>query len=230
MFAPSVTVPLIGCAAVGSLYVSTSPQYSFHPLCTYGEIYRLRASVDIDGETYASEVVRQTSKSREWIYNLNSAGCGSTHGLALSFRLRDNRVVLLRATLCREGAEALNKARKIDVSRHCEAIHRPKRAGTSRYADGYIVDDAERPASWSRFTLGTPATEQNTLIRLTEVSAERVRSDPEDDLDSTAPGLLKASFASKEWFNSPDQVIPYLRRSAFYKENNRRFLYEVQER
>jgi hypothetical protein len=65
---------------------------------------------------------------------------------------------------------------------------------------------------------------------LTEVSAERVRSDPEDDLDSTAPGLLKASFASKEWFNSPDQVIPYLRRSAFYKENNRRFLYEVQER
>ena len=230
MFAPTLTVPLIGCAAVGLLYASTSPQYTFHPLCTYGEIYRLRASVDIDGETYSSEVVRQTSKSRDWIYNLNSAGCGATHGLALSFRLRDNRVVLLRATLCRDGAEALNKARKIDVSQHCEAIHRPRRAGTSRYADGYIVDDAERPAFWSRFTLGAPATDRSTLIRLTAVSAERVRSDPEDDLDSTAPGLLKASFDHREWFNSPDQLIPYLRRSAFYAQNNRRFLYDVQER
>ena len=105
-----------------------------------------------------------------------------------------------------------------------------RRAGTSRYADGYIVDDAERPAFWSRFTLGAPATDRSTLIRLTEVSAERVRSDPEDDLDGTAPGLLKASFDHREPFNSPDQLIPYLRRSAFYAQNNRRFLYEVQER
>jgi hypothetical protein len=230
MIAHSMTVPLIGGALVGLVYASASPQYSFHPLCTYGEIYRLRATVDIDGEAHSAEVVRQTSKSREWIYNLNSAGCEATHGLALSFRLRDNRVVLLPATLCRDGADALRKARRIDVSRHCEAIHRPKRAGASRYADGYMVHDAERPASWSRLALGTPATERNIVVRLTEVSAERVRADPEDDLDDTAPGLLKASFASREWFNSPERVIPYLRRSDFYRQNNRRFRYEVEER
>jgi hypothetical protein len=88
MIAHSMTVPLIGGALVGLVYASASPQYSFHPLCTYGEIYRLRATVDIDGEAHSAEVVRQTSKSREWIYNLNSAGCEATHGLALSFRLR----------------------------------------------------------------------------------------------------------------------------------------------
>ena len=137
MSAPLVTVPLIGCAAVGLLYASTSPQYTFHPLCTYGEIYRLRASVDIDGETYSSEVVRQTSKSRDWIYNLNSAGCGATHGLALSFRLRDNRVVLLRATLCRDGAEALNKARKIDVSQQDQTRDGPMYGSDFEDPDGH---------------------------------------------------------------------------------------------
>jgi len=233
MFERPATLVLIGCAVIGlfALLAANSPSYSFHPFCTYGEIYKLNATIEVDGQAYSSEVVRQTSKSRDWIYNLNSNGCGATHGTALSFRLPDNRVVLLRATLCRNGAEALKKADTIDVARYCESIHvnRPNR-NPGRYADGYIVNDAEQPAFWSRFWFGAPATEGKTVVRMTSVSAQNAREDARDGLEKAAPGLLKASFSYKDLYNRPDEIIPYLRRSASYRPVNGRFLYDVQER
>ena len=124
----------------------------------------------------------------------------------------------------------MRKARTIDVGKHCDAIHRPRNNSLLHYADGDIVDNAERPASWSRFRVGTAATKRNTVVRLTGVSAERVRTDAQDDLEAAAPGLLKASFKHRQRHNSPEELIPYLRRSAFYRQNDRRFLYEVEER
>src|SRR4051794_25129626 len=103
------TFALIGCALVGVLILSaaTSPKYSFDPFCTYDESYKLDAIIEVDGRTYSSHVVRQTTRSRDWIYNLNQNGCSSSHGTALSFRLPDNRAFLLRATLCRDARQAL---------------------------------------------------------------------------------------------------------------------------
>ena len=233
MFDRPATLLLIGCAVIGcfSLLIATSPRYSFHPLCTYGEIYRLSATVDIDGQAYSSQVVRQTTKPRGWTQNFNRAGCEATHGTALSFRLRDNRVVLLRATVCRDGTEALKKVGKIDVMRYCEAIHLNRtNRNPGRYADGFIVSDAERPAFWSRFMFGTPATEKKTVIRLTSVEAEKVHADVQDELEKSAPGLLKASFGYTDLYNRPDEIIPYLRRAAFYRQNKNQFLYDVGER
>ena len=233
MFDRSATLLLISCAVIGgfALLIATSPSYSFHPLCTYDEIYRLGATIDVDGQVYSSQVVRQTTKPRSWTYNFNRSGCGATHGTALSFRLPDNRVVLLRATVCRDGTEALKKVDKIDVARYCEAIHLNRtNRNPGRYADGFIVNDAERPAFWSRFMFGTPAMEKKTVIRLTRAQAERIHADAQDDLEKSAPGLLNASFGYKDLYNRPDEIIPYLRRAAFYRQNNNQFLYDVGER
>src|SRR5215203_3675937 len=153
MFERPTILVLIGACVIGlfAWLTAASPSYSFHPFCTYGEAYKLNATIEVDGQAYSSEVVRQTTKSRDWIYNLNSNGCAATHGTALSFRLPDNSVVLLRATLCLNGIAALKKAHKIDVAQYCDSVHinRPSR-NPGRYADGYIVNDAEQPAFWTR--------------------------------------------------------------------------------
>ena len=47
-------------------------------LCTYGEIYGLGATIDIDGQAYSSNVVRQATKPRGWTHNFNRAGCEAT--------------------------------------------------------------------------------------------------------------------------------------------------------
>src|ERR1700744_152909 len=73
------------------------PPYTFSPFCTYDLTYRLKVNIEVAGTQYASEVVLQEYRSREWIQVINYAGCPQTYGSALSFRLEDNRLVLLAA-------------------------------------------------------------------------------------------------------------------------------------
>ena len=138
--------------ACGVMLISymLSPPYSFHPFCTYDLTYRLRVTLEAEGKQYSSEVVRQQSRSRNWIETMNSGGCPSNTGTALAFRLGDNRLVLLSSNIClgakrifatgfkyspvngkpisyaEEAARAMWENRKVDVTSHCAGISRVK--------------------------------------------------------------------------------------------------------
>jgi hypothetical protein len=217
----------------GSAYwVVTAPAYSFNPFCTYGDIYRLDGTIEVDGVEYSSHVVRQTTRSRKWIQAINYAGCKSTHGTALAFRLRDRQLVLIRATICSDALRAMHKAPSVDVTAYCEAIDRNRSRNmrfTELYPEGFLVDDAERPAFWWPVFFGEPVTEGKTVIGLVSLTARAARGDAWDDLDRTAPGLLESSFDyNGSWHQSPDAIITFERRRPYWQSNG--FLYRVQPR
>jgi hypothetical protein len=205
--------------------VATSPDNSYSLLCKYTEIYRVTATIEVEGAQYKSEVVRQNLTSRDWIRNLNSGGCPETHGTALSFRLKDNRVVLLRSELCHDAIKALEKLPTIKVSEYCAGINRQKTI-TSRIAprnrDGFIFDSADAPTVWWRIVLGETK-DGVPDIRLVSVTASRAYANAFDDLETVAPGILRSKFVTGgtvEWYTSPNDLIGWRRRSGYRTAND----------
>jgi hypothetical protein len=229
---------VIGLAGAGLYgWLAIRPSYSFSLLCTYDVTYRVTGTIEVDGARYSSTATHQQSRSREWVQQINSAGCQQTHGTVLSFRLPDDRVVLAGTGICSRALREMSDTKKdyprsyttamregstVDVGHLCRGIGRdPNYKGTS--PDGFVIDHADRPGRWEGFRFGEKLATSDTVINLASASATAMDISPSDDLDKVAPGLLDASFEYRNWSASPDVVIPFFRR---YKKSQE-FKYKV---
>src|SRR5258708_5489202 len=87
------------CGIIFTIF-ERAPPYTFHLFCTYDLTYRLNVTIQAAAEQYSSEVVRQLSRSQDWASGFNDSGCQQTYGTAVSFRLRDDRLVLASSRMC----------------------------------------------------------------------------------------------------------------------------------
>jgi hypothetical protein len=209
-----------------ALFHHTIPPNTISPFCTYDLTYRLNATIEVGGRHYASQVAFQQPRRRGWIMNL--ATCRPSYGVAMPFRLPNDRVVLLWTNICdeaqkaladrtgrfypREFRRAMAEGRTIDVTRHCIGIIDSRDAPYHK-ADGYVLDNGERPAHWGQFRFGHPLPFTDSVIRLVSATAQAVDIWPTDQLDKLAPGVFKTVFKGKEWSDSP---------AAMFSENQRR--------
>jgi hypothetical protein len=190
---------LVGMVLFG-FYIFFSPAYSFHPLCTYSVNAYVTAEVEIDGVAMAATVVHQNSHSRQWISQLNSAGCQQRYGNALVYRLPDDRVLMLSARLFRAAVLSFAKTGHVDIARTCTG-----RQATQ--STGFLIDTANRPERWRTATEGTDF----RLVRMTATSTWNAAS---DDIATTAPNLLRSKFSHvrQGWSHSPEPLINFHRR------------------
>jgi hypothetical protein len=182
------------------LAVWFSPTNSFHPICNYTVNARVSADVVIGGQELSSTVVYQNSRSRGWIAMLNSGGCNQSYGTALTYRLANDRVLIVPTQICRKAEEALSGFGRVDILSVCtgeQALRDP----------AFLVDSAIRPRKWYTVTNGF----EFRIVRMTAVSTW---SNPTDEIASTAPGLLKSDFKldGQQWWRSPERIIPFQRR------------------
>ncbi|KUO65028.1 MAG: hypothetical protein APF80_10575 [Alphaproteobacteria bacterium BRH_c36] len=207
---------VVGLILIG-FTIWRSPVYSFHPTCTYTVNARVIADVDIEGEKLSAAVVHQNSRSRRWIAMMNSAGCQQQYGDALTYRLSDDRVLIIPSRLCRAGERALAQDGQVDILRVCtgkEAVQ----------GSAFMVDFATRPGKWRTVTNGVD-------FRIIRMTAASTWSNPTDDIASIAPNLLKSAFTydRNQWWYSPERIINFQRR---YNEVRHRpgnsFEFEVQ--
>jgi hypothetical protein len=220
-------ISVLAAALAGTFVVyKRAPSNTFNPFCTYDLAYRLNVTIDADGQQYSSEVVRQLSRSRRWIRGeLMGAGCLPTVGTTLSFRLANNRVVLMSSLICQKARQAfddtpygyeypgdfgraMRKHRKVDVTSFCDGLHRPNPPPYEEY-DGYIVEDADKPVRWRGFKFFTDPEDH---IRIVSAFAEATDKAPADELVRVAPALLKTKFNHDNWSLSPEPLIPFSRR------------------
>jgi hypothetical protein len=216
-----------------ALVARTIPPNTFNPLCTYDLTYRLNATIEVGGRQYTSQVVVQGAHSRDWIARINTAGCRSTYGTALPFRLADDRVVLLRPHLCRAARRALAgtekdyeagnfrramaERRTVEVTRLCNGIGHDWRSRI-RVAEGYLIDNAERPRHWRGFGFGHPLPPSDEIIRLVRASAQAADIWPSDPLAEVAPGVLKTHFRYTDWLDSPEAILSSSRRRSLFRQ------------
>jgi hypothetical protein len=214
-------------AACGLAFVvyQRSPPNTFNPFCTYRLAYRLNVSLEIGGKQYASEVVRQLSQSRQWISTMNS-GCRQGLGMAMPFRLEDNRLVLISSYICPKAlhaladtgkeyrsddfVQAMREHRKVDVTSLCVGVSRNRPAPYSESYSGFIIDDADHPKRWRGFNF--ESANMKELIRIDSAVAEAIDIAPEDQLDKVAPEVLKTTFTYDNWSASPETLLPLFRR------------------
>jgi hypothetical protein len=199
---------------------------------------------------YSSEVVRQQSRSREWIQEINYNGCPQTYGSALSFRLADNRLLLLAAGICDKAkraiagnrafetgnfSKAMQEHRKIDLTAYCIGL------GWDRYSsglkmdaylakvrghDGFIIDNADNPTRWRGFDFDSASSNPEEHLRIVSAVVEAADISPEDKLDEVAPAFLKTEIKyGRERWKSPDGLVPFLRR--YYPD--KKFTYTAKE-
>jgi hypothetical protein len=197
------------------LAIWQSPVYSFHPTCTYTVNARVSAEVRVGDETLSSSVVYQNSRTRRWIAEINSAGCKQWYGNALTYRLADDRVLILPARICHKVADVLAKSGNINILDVC----REKQAHQDT---AYIVDSADRPQTWYTAKNGVD-------FHINSMTATSTRSPAADDIASVAPGLLKSQFKrnGRPWYGL-DKLIPFERRYAPMRDQpNPSFEFEV---
>lgn len=204
-------------AIVFAFAVWASPTYSFHPMCTYAVNARMTADVEIAGQKLSSTVVYQKSHSRQWIAGLNSAGCQALYGTALTYKLANDRVLLVPTHMCHGGAKVLASAGHVDVLSACTG----KQAHQDR---AFIVDSATRPTKWFAVTNGDE-------FRITSMTATSTWSNPADDIATLAPNLLKSTFkyGRQAWSRSPETVLSFERRYGEVRHKaDKAFDFEVQ--
>ncbi len=201
--APRIRVPWGSLAVAGMIafgfWLWFSPVYSFHPTCTYTVNARVTADIEVEGEKLTATVVHQNSRSRGWISIMNSAGCKQRYGNALTFKLKDDRVLILPSRLCYRGQKAFPSYGDFDVLRAC--------AGQQGSDIAFTVDSATRPSRWQVVTNGID-------FRILRMTATSTWSNPTDDIASIAPNLLRAEFkyGRNGWGKSPDPFIDFHRR------------------
>ena len=233
-----VGLPLFFLFVVVTRY-ERAPPNSFSPFCTFTLTYRLNVTIETEGRQYSAFVVKQKLRPRQWIAQLG--GCHEVLGLALAFRLADNRVVLMNSNLCpkawayfegndlryRTGIDldaAMRERRKIDVTPYCKGINEDRlRKIRGVVIGGFVVDNADHPARWKSLVFD----ENNEArdIRIVSAVAEKVGGWPEDQLATVAPAILKTEFQYRNWSESPETLIDYMRR---YRPENK-FTYTAEE-
>jgi hypothetical protein len=224
----TVLIVALAAAAVIVTGLWLTPPYTFDPFCTYDLSYRLNARIEVDGKQYSSEVTRQNSRSKQWVQVMNSAGCQQTYGTALSFRLADNRAVLIGTQICSDAEkkfadpsyeypptyiQAMRERRTIDPVPSCRGTFQGM-ANPQSQPHGFVVDNADQPARWEAFRFGEKLRSSDSVIRLVSATAQAMDVRPTDDLEKVAPGVLKTSFEYKEWWNSPERIVDFHRRNS----------------
>ncbi|WP_105416448.1 hypothetical protein [Neorhizobium sp. T25_27] len=200
-------------AVIGAgLIFWTLPPNTLNPLCTYRAQYRLDATLQVGRELLTSSVVRQTSQSREWISVMNSGGCGQHYGIALSFRAKDDRVFLIHTDICQSAERSLQNA--VDVIEHCSQNWPNKPIG-------FIVDSANTPTTWKpfNFLFGDEG------AKLISMKAIPTWHHPSDDLEKTAPNILRSVFVTdyvNGWWDSPERILSFKRRYGYTVFNVRK--------
>ncbi|MGL4396238.1 MAG: hypothetical protein ACRCS9_06855 [Hyphomicrobium sp.] len=177
-----------------------SPPYSFHPICTYTVNANVTADVEMGGQKLSSTVVYQNSRSRQWISMINSAGCKQWYGNALTYKLADDRVLVVPTRICHKGEKMLAASGRVDVLSVC--------TGKQAHQDSaFMVDSATHPQKWYAVTNGIE-------FRIDSMTAVSTWSTPSDDMASIAPNLLKSDFKyqRQQWSRSPERIIPFQRR------------------
>lgn len=189
-----------------------APPYTFHPLCTYRLLSELTADISVSGEVYSTSVIYQASQSRKWIAVMNSAGCKSTHGTALVYKLNNGNVVLVPSGMCRKAETELKRRGSVDIVKTCNGRHRP---------DGiaFFIDSAEHPKRWRELS-------PKDDFRIIEMRATSTWKSPSDNIDHVAPNILKSRFETNgSWWRSPERVLTFDRR--YYP--TRSFVFEVKK-
>jgi hypothetical protein len=212
-------------------FYERAPPYTFDPFCTYDLTYRLNVTIEAEGQQYSSEVVHQLSRSRRWIAEMNSGGCRQTHGTALSFRLANNRLILMSSRICPNAerafdntpygykppgsfAQAMRGHRKVDLTLLCISVHRdPPPLSRHPGYDGFVIDYADNPARWKGFNLDAASSISDERLRVVSAFAEATDELPTDDLDNVAPAILKTAFKYEDWWNSPEAILSASRRN-----------------
>ncbi len=163
------------------------------PFCGTSAQYETTATIRYQGETLSSTVYRRNRASRAWIQTMNSSGCGETIATDFIFRSRADRIFLISSRICHEAGTSLSRRAVMDVKAICRTDRYPPRPS------GYLIDNADRPASWQAFWYaGRKLPESNVVADVELVSWTARRSDkkPHDDLETIAPALLRARFES----------------------------------
>ena len=162
---------------------------------------------------------------------MNSGGCEQTYGTALSYRLANNRLVLISSSICPKAqrtfdntpygyeppgnfAQAMREHRKVDLPSLCVSVHRDRPPSVFSYRgyDGFVIDDADNPVRWSGFKLDAASSNSDEHLRIVSAFAEAADDLPNDDLDKVAPAVLKTTFKYDEWWNSPEAILSFSRR------------------
>jgi hypothetical protein len=147
------------------------------------------------------------------------------HGTALSFRLANNRLVLISSTICPNAQRAFDAtpygynppgsfAQAMREHRCASACigDRPRSAfNYSRY-DGFLIDDADNPARWKGFKLNAASSNADEHVRIVSAFAEAADDLPKDELNNVAPAVLKTTFKHEDWWNSPEKILSFSRR------------------
>lgn len=230
---------LVVCGLMVAFYEHSSPN-TFNPFCTTSLAYRLNVTIETEEKRYSSEVVSQLSKSRGWAGPTNSR-CEQTYGNVVSFRLEDNRLILIDAYICPkvlrafadtykdyladDFTSAMREHRKVDVTRSCVGIRRDPPPTVTRFFgyDGFVIDSADNPTRWRalNFDLNNVAEK----FRIVSAVAEANDTAPQDQLEKIAPAIFKTEFKYHLWSNSPDTLLWVSRRS----RSNGQFTYIADE-
>jgi len=193
-------VPVIAIGGLAFWYMF-SPVNTFHLTCTYTVNARVTADIVVGGKELSASAVYQNSRSRRWISIMNSAGCIQPRGNAIAFNLPGDRVLLVPARLCNKAIDIIDDKGTADVLSACN--------GKNDYQNwAVLVDSASRPSRWRNVTNGTE-------FQITRMEATSTWNNPEDNLETVAPNLLKSDFerANVKWNQSPERLLPYRRRA-----------------
>lgn len=206
-------VPVIAIGGFAFWYMF-SPVNTFHLTCTYTVNARVTADIVVGGKELSASAVYQNSRSRRWISIMNAAGCTQPDGNVLAFKLPGDRVLLVPAILCNKAIDMIDDRGSVDVLGAC--------SGKNDYQNwAVLVDSASRPSKWRNVTNGTE-------FRITRMEATSTWDNPEDNIGTVAPNLLKADFerAKVKWNQSPERLLPY-RRRAQHKARGEPFEFDV---
>jgi hypothetical protein len=207
-----IALAVIGLIIAG---IAFTPPYTFHPLCTYDLIHRVDATIEVDGQRYSAQAVRQNSFSRRWFAEMNSAGCVPTKGLALSFRLADNRVLLVGTEPCQKARQeladvAFTENNHVNLLELCPVPL--GHIGLEQWRPhGFLIDNADHPTRWSYFWFGEKLKNSESVPRVISAVATATRARPFDTIDAVIPRVLDSKVEYKEWGLSPYILIPYQR-------------------
>lgn len=181
------------------------PFQALNLFCRYDPPFRQHAVIEVDGERLEDTIVVQRARSREWIQQLNAAGCSEVFGTALAFRTRDGRAILAQPKLCRTAEEMMSMGGTVDVARVCT-----REVQSTPWPQGVVIDRADHPTTWTVFDFDAA----KPPARLISLTAQRTGEPARDSIDAVAPALLRTDLAdSRTSYAAVDLMIPFERRS-----------------
>jgi hypothetical protein len=188
----------------------------------------LNVTIEVKGEQYSSAATGELQNIR-----ITTGGvCRQEIGSVLPFRLSDNRLVVVDASLCRAAVKefaggqdaeswdsgpkagtiddafkaAMKVRKKLHIARLCLGISRDRTGVDRARYDGFFLDSADEPQTWRGFSFDRnpyfDGISEPERPRIVSAVAEATNRPPEDLLEKVAPATLKADFKG-DWSKSP---------------------------